>query len=68
MACRPTLDRKFDEMLAAVTGPGGRLVIERDEQGPGDRRQFPGDPADVLQDLLRAERPASKRSSPATSG
>ena len=27
------LDRSFDETLAAVTGPGGRLVIGRDEQG-----------------------------------
>ncbi len=27
------LDRKFDEMFARVTGPGGRLVIERDGQG-----------------------------------
>jgi acyl-CoA synthetase (AMP-forming)/AMP-acid ligase II len=27
------LDRRFDEVLAAVTGPGGTLEIERDEQG-----------------------------------
>jgi acyl-CoA synthetase (AMP-forming)/AMP-acid ligase II len=27
------LDRKVDETLAAVTGPGGRIVIARDEQG-----------------------------------
>ena len=27
------LDRRFDETLAAVTGPGGRLVIGSDEQG-----------------------------------
>jgi steroid-24-oyl-CoA synthetase len=27
------LDRRFDEELARVTGPGGRLVIERDELG-----------------------------------
>ncbi|MEO5972681.1 MAG: class I adenylate-forming enzyme family protein [Sphingomicrobium sp.] len=27
------LDRKFDEMFARVTGPGGRLVIERDADG-----------------------------------
>src|SRR3990170_6734740 len=27
------LDRKFDETLAAVTGPGGRLIIDHDEQG-----------------------------------
>ena len=34
------LDRRFDAMLARVTGPGGRLVIERDRRqskiGPGD--------------------------------
>jgi long-chain acyl-CoA synthetase len=27
------LDRKFDETLAAVTGPGGRVAIARDGQG-----------------------------------
>ena len=27
------LDRKFDETLAAIIGPGGRIVIERDELG-----------------------------------
>jgi long-chain acyl-CoA synthetase len=27
------LDRKYDAVLAAVTGPGGRVVLERDEQG-----------------------------------
>jgi len=27
------LDQKFDAMLAAVTGAGGRIVIERDPQG-----------------------------------
>jgi acyl-CoA synthetase (AMP-forming)/AMP-acid ligase II len=27
------LDRKFDAMLAAVTGPGGRIQLGRDEQG-----------------------------------
>ncbi len=27
------LDRRFDETLAAVTGPGGRLVVGRDERG-----------------------------------
>ncbi len=27
------LDRKFDEMMARVTGPGGRLVIDRDAEG-----------------------------------
>ena len=40
------LDRKFDAVLAAVTGPGGRLIIERGRAGPRDRRQFPGDAAD----------------------
>jgi acyl-CoA synthetase (AMP-forming)/AMP-acid ligase II len=27
------LDRKFDAVMAAVTGPGGRVVLDRDEQG-----------------------------------
>src|SRR5215210_3534217 len=27
------LDRRFDEQLAKVTGPGGQLEIDRDEQG-----------------------------------
>ena len=27
------LDRKFDETLAAITGPGGRIVIDRDQLG-----------------------------------
>ena len=27
------LDRKFDAVLAAVTGPGGRIVIGKDDQG-----------------------------------
>src|ERR1044072_9346736 len=27
------LDRRFDDMLATVIGPGGRLIIERDEHG-----------------------------------
>jgi long-chain acyl-CoA synthetase len=27
------LDRRFDEMLAAVTGPGGRLVLGKDAEG-----------------------------------
>jgi acyl-CoA synthetase (AMP-forming)/AMP-acid ligase II len=27
------LDRRFDEMLAAVTGPGGRIVLGKDAQG-----------------------------------
>jgi long-chain acyl-CoA synthetase len=36
------LDRKFDETLAAVTGPGGRLIIDRDEQGRAFVANFPG--------------------------
>ena len=27
------LDRRYDAELARVTGPGGRIVLERDEQG-----------------------------------
>jgi acyl-CoA synthetase (AMP-forming)/AMP-acid ligase II len=35
------LDRKFDAVLAAVTGPGGRIVIGRDEQGRAIVTNFP---------------------------
>jgi acyl-CoA synthetase (AMP-forming)/AMP-acid ligase II len=38
---RTDLDRKFDENLAAVTAPGGRLVIERDAQGRAFVANFP---------------------------
>ena len=34
-------DRQFDEMLARVTGPGGRLVIERDAEGRAIVGNFP---------------------------
>ncbi len=35
------LDRKFDEMLARVTGPGGRMVIEHDAEGRAIVGNFP---------------------------
>ncbi len=35
------LDRKFDETLAAITGPGGRIVIDRDESGRAIVGNFP---------------------------
>src|SRR5215203_2630412 len=35
------LDRKFDAVLAAITGPGGRVVIERDERGRAIVGNFP---------------------------
>lgn len=35
------LDRKFDAVLAAVTGPGGRIVIGTDEQGRAIVTNFP---------------------------
>ena len=35
------LDRQYDEVLAEVTGPGGRLVIGRDEQGRAIVTNFP---------------------------
>ena len=35
------LDRKYDAVLAAVTGPGGRVVLERDEQGRTIVGNFP---------------------------
>src|SRR3954469_18802197 len=39
---RTELDRKFDEMLTEVTGPGGRLVIARDEDGRAFVENLPG--------------------------
>jgi long-chain acyl-CoA synthetase len=38
---RSELDRRFDEELARVVGPGGRLVIGRDELGRGIVTNFP---------------------------
>ncbi len=35
------LDRKFDETLAAITGPGGRIIIDRDKQGRAIVGNFP---------------------------
>jgi acyl-CoA synthetase (AMP-forming)/AMP-acid ligase II len=35
------LDRKFDAVLAAVTGPGGRIVLGKDEQGRAIVTNFP---------------------------
>ena len=39
---RSDLDRQFDEILAALIAPGGRLVIERDELGRAYVANFPG--------------------------
>lgn len=38
---RTDLDRKFDETLAEVTAPGGRLVIDHDEMGRAFVANFP---------------------------
>jgi acyl-CoA synthetase (AMP-forming)/AMP-acid ligase II len=35
------LDRKFDAVMAAVTGPGGRVVLDKDEQGRTIVANFP---------------------------
>ena len=35
------LDRRFDDMLAAVTGPGGRVIIGADELGRAVVSNFP---------------------------
>jgi acyl-CoA synthetase (AMP-forming)/AMP-acid ligase II len=35
------LDRKFDAVLAAVTGPGGRVILGEDEQGRAIVANFP---------------------------
>ena len=44
------LDRKFDETLAQVIGPGGRLVIGEDDQGRAIVSNFPA----TIPALLRA--------------
>jgi acyl-CoA synthetase (AMP-forming)/AMP-acid ligase II len=38
---RSELDREFDEILAAITGPGGRLVLGSDEQDRPIVTNFP---------------------------
>ena len=35
------LDRKFDAVLAAVTGPGGRIVVGKDAHGCAIVTNFP---------------------------
>jgi acyl-CoA synthetase (AMP-forming)/AMP-acid ligase II len=35
------LDRKYDAVLAAVTGPGGRVVLDKDDQGQVIVANFP---------------------------
>jgi len=47
---RSELDRRFDDMLAMVIGPGGRLVLEKDEQGRAIVSNFPP----TLPSLFRA--------------
>ena len=44
------LDRRYDEALAEVSGPGGTLVIGRDERGQAIVTNFP----DTLPSLFRA--------------
>jgi long-chain acyl-CoA synthetase len=43
------LDRRYDEMLAEVTAPGGRLVIGADDDGQAILTNFP----DTLSSLIR---------------
>ncbi len=35
------LDRKYDAVMAAVTGPGGRVILEKDERGRAIVANFP---------------------------
>ena len=35
------LDRKYDAVMAAVTGPGGRVILDKDEQGRTIVANFP---------------------------
>ena len=43
-----TLDIQFDEMLGRVTGPGGRMVIEHDDQGRAIVGNFPATVPELL--------------------
>jgi long-chain acyl-CoA synthetase len=54
------LDRKFDEMLARVTGPGGRMVLAHDDQGRAIVSNFPATVPDLLRTFcaLYADREA----------
>ena len=62
------LDRKFDAVLAAVTGPGGRVILDRDEQGRAIVANFPATLPLFFKTFCTLERPESRRSSPVTSG
>src|SRR6476469_9277897 len=44
------LDRKYDETLAAATGPGGRIVIDHDSEGRAIVGNFPA----TLPDFFRS--------------
>src|SRR5690349_6656080 len=46
---RSDLDQRFDEMLAQLTGPGGRLVVEKDAKGQAIVANFP----ETIPGLLR---------------
>ena len=46
---RTELDRKYDEILEALTAPGGRLVIGKDERGQAIVTNFPA----TIPSLLR---------------
>ena len=50
------LDRRFDEKLAELTGPDGRLVIGRDTRGQAIVEQFSGNAARAVSRLLRSPR------------
>ena len=62
------LDRRFDEELARVVGPGGRLVVGTGRARPRDRREFPRDAAGVLPRPSARSTPITRPSSPAKSG
>ena len=49
------LDRRFDEELERVTGPGGRLVIGKDEIGCAIVENFPATLPELFRSLLCAE-------------
>ena len=47
--------------LAAIIGPGGRIIVGRDEQGRAIVANFPATLPVAVQDILRAQRPGRSR-------
>ena len=49
------LDRKYDAVFAAVTGAGGRVVLDKDDQGRVIVGNFPATLPAFFKTLLRVD-------------